>query len=147
MVAQTELLEKLEDFFCSPKFTCAIGDFMSEQTPLVQFVPLDEEQPLQNFDIFKQYTQLVERQLEEFIQSEGLTVKDVCAACSAAQDDEAHLHFAAIDYLVASTEYESFMQLAYDHHCMAVYQPDDLTEWDPEAEGAVAQQEGEQQEA
>lgn len=29
----------------------------------------------QNFDIFKQYTTLIEQQLEEFIRSEGLTVK------------------------------------------------------------------------
>jgi hypothetical protein len=51
---------------------------MAENAQKLVFVPLEEEQPLQNFDIFKAYASLVERQLEEFILSEGLTVK-VCA--------------------------------------------------------------------
>ncbi|KXZ44085.1 hypothetical protein GPECTOR_74g699 [Gonium pectorale] len=92
---------------------------------------------LLNFDIFKEYTQMVERQLEEFIRAEGLTVKDVCAACAAAQDSESHLHLASIDYLVASSEYESFMQLAYDHACIhAGY--DESEEEGAEAEAAAA---------
>ncbi|PNG99578.1 hypothetical protein TSOC_014640, partial [Tetrabaena socialis] len=128
------------DFFCSPKFTCAIGDFMGERADTLDFVPLTEEQPLGNFEIFKQYTELVERQLEEFIRSEGLTVKDVCDACMAAQSSESHMHLAAIDYLVASTEYESFMQLAYDHACMKFYEPDEQTAWDPEGEALEAAQ-------
>eukprot|EP00198_Chlamydomonas_reinhardtii_P000679 XP_001690014.1 predicted protein [Chlamydomonas reinhardtii] len=130
-----EMLEKLEEFFCSPKFTCAIGEFMSENAEKLEFVPLDGEQHLQNFDIFKQYTSMVEQQLEEFIQAEGLSVKAICEACAAAQNDDSHMHIAAIDYLVASTEYESFMQLAYDHACMAAYEPNELTAWEPEAEG------------
>ncbi|KAG2449073.1 hypothetical protein HYH02_005822 [Chlamydomonas schloesseri] len=135
-MSSLEMLEKLEEFFCSPKFTCAIGDFMSENAEKLEFVPLDGEQPLQNFDIFKNYTSMVEQQLEEFIQAEGLSVKAICDACAAAQNNENHMHIAAIDYLVASTEYESFMQLAYDHACMAAYEPNELTAWDPEEEAA-----------
>jgi hypothetical protein len=30
-----------------------------------------------------------------------------------------------IDYLLASTEYESFMQLAYDHAQLSQYQPEE----------------------
>lgn len=47
---------------------------------------------------------------------------------------------AAIDYLVASTEYESFMQLAYDHFSMGQYDPEEGEEWAPEPEDG---QEGE----
>ncbi|KAG2495594.1 hypothetical protein HYH03_006194 [Edaphochlamys debaryana] len=135
MTQTAELLSKLEDFFCSPKFTSAIGDFMGENAGKLVYAPLDEEQPLSNYDIYKAYTQLIERQLEDFIASEGLTVKDVCDACAAAQDSAEHMHLAAIDYLVASTEYEAFMQLAYDHHCMTLYEPDESTAWDAK-EGA-----------
>ncbi len=31
---------------------------------------------------------------------------------------------AAIDYLVASMDYASFMQLAYEHHIVSSYGPD-----------------------
>ncbi|GIL43920.1 hypothetical protein Vafri_1502 [Volvox africanus] len=139
---QSELLQKLEDFFCSPKFTCAIGEFMGENAAKLAFVPFEEEQPLQNYDIFKSYASIVERQLEEFIHSEGLTVKDVCDACTVAQNAESHTHLAAIDYLVASTDYESFMQLAYEHHIVSSYGPD-LTE-EEEAEEAATEVEVEQ---
>ncbi|EFJ43463.1 hypothetical protein VOLCADRAFT_106791 [Volvox carteri f. nagariensis] len=97
---------------------------MGENAGKLEFVPLEEEQPLQNFDIFKLYATLVERQLEDFILSEGLTVKDVCDACTTAQNAESHTHLAAIDYLVASTDYESFMQLAYDHYVVANFGSD-----------------------
>lgn len=138
MADQSEMLQKIEEFFCSPKFTSAIGDFLSTNTSELEFKPIDEEQPLKNFDIFKQYTTLIEQQLEEFIRSEGLTVKSVCEACASAQ--ETHSHMAAIDYLVASTEYESFMQLAYDHFSMGQYEPEEGEEWAPEPEDG---QEGE----
>lgn len=36
-----------QEFFCSPKFTCAIGEFMSENAEKLEFVPLDGEQHLQ----------------------------------------------------------------------------------------------------
>lgn len=48
---------------------------MGENSEKLAFVPLKEEQPLQNFDTFKAYASLVERQLEDFIRDEGLTVK------------------------------------------------------------------------
>ncbi|GLC43381.1 hypothetical protein PLESTF_000427400 [Pleodorina starrii] len=136
MAEQTEMLQKLEDFFCSPKFTCAIGDFMGENADKLAFVPLEQEQPLQNYDTFKAYASLVERQLEEFILSEGLTTKAVCDACTAAQNAESHSHLAAIDYLVASTDYESFMQLAYEHAVVAAGGPDEEEEEGAEAEVA-----------
>lgn len=41
-----ELLDKLEGFFCGPCFTSALGDFFSTNVPRLDFVPLDEEQPL-----------------------------------------------------------------------------------------------------
>lgn len=36
----------MQEFFCSPKFTSAIGDFLSTNTSELEFKPIDEEQPL-----------------------------------------------------------------------------------------------------
>lgn len=35
------------------------------------------------------------------------------------------LQCTCLDYLLASTEYESFMQLAYDHMSLATWEPED----------------------
>ncbi len=35
-----------QEFFCSPKFTSAIGDFLSTNTSELEFKPIEEEQPL-----------------------------------------------------------------------------------------------------
>jgi hypothetical protein len=46
-------LPLVPQFFCSPSFTSAIGDFMAKHAEQLDFVPLDQEQPLRNHEIFK----------------------------------------------------------------------------------------------
>ncbi len=41
-----EFLQKLEDFFSHPDFTDALREFFTAQVQLIEFLPLDEEQPL-----------------------------------------------------------------------------------------------------
>lgn len=82
--AHIEMLQKLEDFFASLKFTSALGQFLGEKAPALEYKPLDEDQPLSNYDTFKEYTQMVEQQLEEFLVLEGFTAQVGSRPCTQA---------------------------------------------------------------
>lgn len=61
-------------------------------------------------------------------------VYDACVKANEKADEKANW-LTCIDYLLASTEYESFMELAYDHYCMGAYEPGEDEEWDAEPAG------------
>lgn len=125
---------QLEAFFCSAQFTSNIGDFMARRGPDLEFKPLEEEQPLRNHDIYKEYTHLVERQLQSFITEQGVSPQAVYEACAKAQADaQGSSWMTCLDYLVACTEYEEFMQLAFDHCSVSTYEPSEGAASDPEA--------------
>ena len=92
---------------------------------------------IRNHDIYTKYTALVERLLQEFVTSKDLSVDQVYDACKRESESADAGSFLCLDYLLASTEYDSFMQLAYDHVQIASYAPSGpLTEmWDPADEG------------
>ena len=61
------VLERLEDFFSSPELTSAISDFMTEHSAGVEFRAPDDEQPMGNYEVFRQYSQVGENLLEDFL--------------------------------------------------------------------------------
>jgi hypothetical protein len=63
-------------------------------------------------------------------------VQEVFEACQYVQDSGEAGWVTCIDYLIASTEYESFMNLSYDYHEMFVFDPTPETEWNPPPEDA-----------
>ncbi|GAX72812.1 hypothetical protein CEUSTIGMA_g267.t1 [Chlamydomonas eustigma] len=113
-----EFLDKLELFFSNPEFTTALHEFFTKNISDIEFKPIEEEQPLKNHDLYAQYTELVEKQLEAFMSEEGLSTQEVYGACQKALSYGETPWLMCLDYLLASTEYESFMELAYDHACM-----------------------------
>jgi len=92
-----------------------------------------------NHQLFTEYTKLVEGLLQNFLESQGVTAEDVYETCRRFQQSGDTSSMVCIDYLVASTEYESFMQLAYDHCQLCNYMPSvGLTEmWTAEEEAGV----------
>lgn len=44
--ATHEFMDALEDFFLSPEFTSAIGEFMQDKGSELEFIPLEETQPM-----------------------------------------------------------------------------------------------------
>uniref|UniRef100_A0A7S0WVR0 Cilia- and flagella-associated protein 36 n=1 Tax=Chlamydomonas leiostraca TaxID=1034604 RepID=A0A7S0WVR0_9CHLO len=117
-----EFMDALEDFFCSPKFTTALGEFLSQHGDELEFVPPEETQPLKNHDIFMRYQDLVEQQLTSFLGERGLRAQEVFEACASAQAAGDAGFRTCVDYLLACTEYESFMQLAADHVHLREYE-------------------------
>ncbi|MEW5312532.1 MAG: hypothetical protein WDW38_004161 [Sanguina aurantia] len=121
----------VDTFFGCPEFTSAVGDFLQSNCGRLEYISFEEEQPFLNHTIFSEYADLIELQLARFIQEEGLPVQGVLEACAAAQASDTAGHMTCIDFLVASMEYESFMELCYDHLCstsLGIARDEDVTD-------------------
>eukprot|EP00620_Florenciella_sp_RCC1587_P000011 CAMPEP_0182595876 /NCGR_PEP_ID=MMETSP1324-20130603/83123_1 /TAXON_ID=236786 /ORGANISM="Florenciella sp., Strain RCC1587" /LENGTH=155 /DNA_ID=CAMNT_0024813509 /DNA_START=110 /DNA_END=574 /DNA_ORIENTATION=+ len=110
------VIERLEDFFASPEFTGAIGDFLSKESTKFEVFDLSAEQPLEYYAVFNQYQSMIESAVEAFLQKEGITPKqlyDICETESASGNS-----YSCLDYMVACTEYDDFLRLIADFKSM-----------------------------
>ena len=69
-------------------------------------------------------TWLIETGLEEFLSKRNVTTDMFVEACREARES-GDLSTASLDYLLASTEYESFVRLAQDFALMNAWVPED----------------------
>ena len=119
------LFDRIELFFCLPAFTSAVGDFTREKVDQFHFTDeLTDEQPLSNHDIFQQYTRLVEAQLEAFLEGEGISAQQLQDAILEQQESPDAGASTCLDYLLATTTFESFFQLMADTYF--IYHPQEL---------------------
>eukprot|EP00899_Mesostigma_viride_P019051 jgi/Mesvir1/27147/Mv20815-RA.1 len=143
-----ELLGKLEDFFCSPAFTTPVGGFFKDNNTKLKLVPLQDEQPHENYAVFKEYADLVEKKLEEFLAENGVTAQQLYEDCSAHRElakSGTQAPLTCLDYLIAATQYEMFMNLAHDFIQMDSWDDNRYVEWEgvyvvppsDDAEGSV----------
>ena len=114
------LLEQLENFFSGPDLTTAISDFAAEHGGEFHPLPEGAEHPLQWHERYLQYCGMIESKLEAFLQQHGTTTERLYAACRAG--DGSHT---CVEYLLASTEYLSFLQLMLDFGSLASYEIDE----------------------
>mmetsp|Transcript_57175 Transcript_57175/g.124235 ORF Transcript_57175/g.124235 Transcript_57175/m.124235 type:complete len:101 (+) Transcript_57175:899-1201(+) len=68
------------------------------------------EHPLRWNELYQEYVSMIESKLEEFLAAESIPIEDVIAAVS----DSIQRQHTCIDYLLATTEYPSFLQLMQD---------------------------------
>eukprot|EP00854_Cymbomonas_tetramitiformis_P001798 gene1798-2466_t len=108
------VLGRLEDFFSSPAFTSALGDFMREHASGIQIRSISEEQPPEMMGIYQAYQEVVEEQLEHFLRFEAMSAEEVSRACLTAQQDPDKAWMSCIDYLVAAVDFEQFLHLLAD---------------------------------
>uniref|UniRef100_A0A7S2SRL1 BART domain-containing protein n=1 Tax=Rhizochromulina marina TaxID=1034831 RepID=A0A7S2SRL1_9STRA len=116
------LITELENFFSSPDFTTRVGDFIGENVHRVQLVAVDQEQPLENFQAFREYQQLVEECIDEFMAAQGTSqeeLHDLLKLCK----DQGVDSIICLDYMLASTEYASFLALMADFAGMCQWDP------------------------
>ena len=109
-----DIVSLLEDFFSEPTFTCRVAEFTEKHAASFDGLSPDDEQPLVAMDIYNQYTPMIEALLTEFIVAHGLTTADVLSACEKA---DRRLN-ACVDYLLASTDYHSFLLLMQEHNSL-----------------------------
>lgn len=80
--------------------------------PLAQ-MGKNDEQPVEFYDVYNQYLAKFETRIEEFVIKEGYSPKDFFEECKRVLDDEDLIGTEKffIEFLLASSEYESFIML------------------------------------
>mmetsp|Transcript_31810 Transcript_31810/g.75583 ORF Transcript_31810/g.75583 Transcript_31810/m.75583 type:complete len:208 (-) Transcript_31810:115-738(-) len=121
-----ELLEQLELFFSSPAFTGALQTFNRDNSAAYVSIGEGEEQPLSNYDLYQRYTKMVEQLLEEFLNKYNISQEDIVNLCMQERDTN-QVNF-ALDYIIASTEYEAFIKVMEDLRAMEQFSLDDVNE-------------------
>jgi len=101
-----DLAAKLEEAFTRPEFTSAVSDFANKhchQFALLTTVadPSAVEHPLRWHELYREYTDLVESQLESFLASEGVSMDEVR---NVAKSDGWTAAATCVDFIVASIE-------------------------------------------
>lgn len=123
-----DILMKLEEFFSSPSFTTAIGNFLGRETPnFTSGFDLSAEQPLAYYDVYHKYQKLVESTVDEFLGKEGVTSEALFTLIENCQRSSAAGALTCLDYMIASTEYDHFLRLVADFACMDQWGTDEET--------------------
>jgi len=140
-ISAVELLEKLEYFFSDPEFTDALRSFFEENQEKFQFVDVGMEQPISNYDLYLKYTKRIEDLLEDFLAKNQVTHEDIINICME-EKLEGNASSYCLDYIIASTEYEAFIQMMNDFNAMCTFDVGDdeliefyLEERNPKEEG------------
>ena len=122
----SRIVRELEDFFNGNEaLTSKIGDFFAEHAAkLAVTKDITEEQSLELHEVYLAYCELIETGLEEFLSKRNVTTDMFVEACREARES-GDLSTASLDYLLASTEYESFVRLAQDFALMNAWVPED----------------------
>ncbi|EKX43051.1 hypothetical protein GUITHDRAFT_60444, partial [Guillardia theta CCMP2712] len=102
---------RLEYFFSDPEFTDALRSFFEENQEKFQFVDVGMEQPISNYDLYLKYTKRIEDLLEDFLAKNQVTHEDIINICMEAEKLEGNASSYCLDYIIASTEYEAFIQV------------------------------------
>ena len=112
------VLDLLEAFFSEPTITSAISEFASEHAHKIKPVPAGDEHPIFYHETYLAYTKMLEEKIETFMADNEITLDDIMEA---ARQAPSGVH-TFVDYLLASTEYEAFLQLMDDFR--------QISEWD-----------------
>ena len=113
-LVHSPVLDLLEEAFADPSVTSAINEFCVEHASTFQGVRGDEEHPLQYHELYLQYTGLLESKVEAFMAEHDVTLDQILEA---ARHAPSGVH-TFVDFLIASTEYHSFVQLMSDFASM-----------------------------
>jgi hypothetical protein len=104
---------RLEEFCSSGEFTDKINDFLSENC--VKMIETQESHSIENYIIYKKYTELIESVLNKFISGEGIEAEDLIDTLRRVHEMEMEVELYSLDYILATTEYQDFYDLIMQH--------------------------------
>ena len=105
-----------EAFGSSPDFTTPIQEFLFNNCSKLEEAKQTGEQSINNYVLFKQYTELMDKTLEKFLEIGHLDPEVFIAALQFAKDENIPCSF--LDYVLSSIEYEDFYNLMLDYKKM-----------------------------
>ena len=78
---------KFESFGSSPEFTSTIQKFMMENCTKLEIAKESGEQSINNYLLFKNYSEMMDKELEGFLQKENLSTEKFIEACDFAREE------------------------------------------------------------
>ncbi|QDZ24497.1 ARF-like 2 binding protein BART domain-containing protein [Chloropicon primus] len=116
-----DLVQKLEEYFTSPEIMVEVGDYFHGCANKLHYVgtqtgenDLEETHPLSNYDIFTSYGEMIEKFLQTFLKENSKSPDELYEACLREKLENENGWAVCLDYLIASLDYEYFLQIAYD---------------------------------
>ena len=105
-----------EAFGSSPEFTTPIQQFLFNNCSKIEEAKQSGEQSINNYMLFKQYSELMDKTLEKFLDYGNLDAETFMQAMQVAKDENLPCSF--LDYVLSSVEYENFYNLMMDYKKM-----------------------------
>ena len=106
-----------EAFGSSPDFTTPIQEFLFNNCSKIEEAKENGEQSINNYMLFKQYSELMDKTLEKFLEMGNLDPEVFIQAMQFAKDENLPCSF--LDYVLSSIEYEDFYNLMIDYKKMS----------------------------
>ena len=105
-----------EAFGSSPDFTTPIQQFLFNNCSKIEEAKKSGEQSINNYMLFKQYSELMDKTLEKFLEMGNLEPEVFIQAMKFAKEENLPCSF--LDYVLSSVEYENFYNLMMDYKKM-----------------------------
>ena len=105
-----------EAFGSSPDFTTPIQEFLFNNCSKIEEAKKNGEQSINNYMLFKQFSKLMDKTLEKFLEMGNLDPEIFIQAMQFAKDENLPCSF--LDYVLSSIEYEDFYNLMMDYKKM-----------------------------
>ena len=106
-----------EAFGSSPDFTTPIQEFLFNNCQKIEEAKESGEQSINNYMLFKQYSELMDKTLDKFLEMGNLDPEVFIQAMQFAKDENLPCSF--LDYVLSSIEYEDFYNLMIDYKKMS----------------------------
>ena len=105
------IVMNFEAFGSSPDFTTPVQEFLFKNAP--KFELTNGEQSLGNYQIFKDYSEMLDKTLQKFLDYGKLDAEVFIAAMQFARQENLPCSF--LDYVLSSIDYEDFVSLMADY--------------------------------
>jgi len=105
-----------ESFGSSPEFTTPIQEFLFNNCMQIEEAKDNGEQSINNYMLFKKYSELMDKTLEKFLEMGNLDSEVFIQAMQFAREENLPCSF--LDYVLSSIEYEDFYNLMIDYKNM-----------------------------
>ena len=106
-----------EAFGSSPDFTTPIQEFLFKNCSKIEEAKENGEQSINNYMLFKQYSELMDKTLDKFLEMGNLEPEIFIQAMQFAKEENLPCSF--LDYVLSSIEYEDFYNLMIDYKKMS----------------------------
>ena len=106
-----------EAFGSSPDFNTPIQEFLFNNCSKIEEAKENGEQSINNYMLFKQYSELMDKTLEKFLEMGNLEPEVFIQAMKFAKEENLPCSF--LDYVLSSIEYEDFYNLMIDYKKMS----------------------------